>query len=99
MFDQTSGHFLGMPVRPIAEHVQVPYELLVLASFDRQGTEMDDLIRLGVAPDKILPLRPAHRRWLAQKVNASEELMPAQDPHPQTPGVDGFDGKSQPSQQ
>ena len=56
-FDRTSGHFLGMPVRSITEHRQVPYELLVLASFDRQGTEMDDLIRLGVPREKILPLR------------------------------------------
>ncbi len=56
-FDQTAGHFLGMPVRPIVEHTLVPYDLLVLASFDVNGTEMSDLIRLGVPPDKILPLR------------------------------------------
>jgi DNA-binding Lrp family transcriptional regulator len=56
-FDHAAGHFLGMVVRPIVEHTRVPYELLVLASFDANGTEMSELIRLGVPPDKILPLR------------------------------------------
>jgi predicted transcriptional regulator len=56
-FDQAAGHFLGVPVLPIADHEQVAYELLVLASFDASGTELNDLIRLGVPPDRILPLR------------------------------------------
>jgi hypothetical protein len=56
-FDHAGGHFLGMSVLPIADHEQVAYDLVVLASFDASGTELNDLIRLGVPPDRILPLR------------------------------------------
>jgi predicted transcriptional regulator len=71
-FDQAAGHFLGMPVLAIIDHQQVPYELLVLASFDASGTELDDLVRLGVPRDRILPLRQPADSALRLRSSASK---------------------------
>jgi DNA-binding Lrp family transcriptional regulator len=57
IFDHAAGDFLGMPVRPISEHSQVPYDLMVVATFNPSGGPLDDLLRLGVARSKLLPLR------------------------------------------
>ena len=39
IFDETNGHeFLGMPVRPIAEHEQVAYDLMIVATLERSGS-------------------------------------------------------------
>jgi len=63
--DQAGPEFLGMPVRPIAEHDQVPYDLIVVATLDGSGQQCASLIRDGVPPEKLFPLRrtvPARRR-------------------------------------
>jgi DNA-binding Lrp family transcriptional regulator len=58
IFDQQGGDsFLGMRVRPIADHSQVPYDLIVVASFDPSGAPVDDLIRFGIDRAKLFPLR------------------------------------------
>ena len=60
IFDEQGGHeFLGMPVRPIAEHADVPYDLIVVATLDSSGQHVAGLIRDGVPPEKLFPLRKA----------------------------------------
>lgn len=58
IFDEEGGDdFLGMPVRPIAEHAQVPYDLMVVATLDGSGQHSANLIKDGVPPHKLFPLR------------------------------------------
>lgn len=58
IFDQTGGHvFLGMPVWPIEDHAKVEFDLMIVATLDRSGQPSGDLIRLGVAPEKLFALR------------------------------------------
>lgn len=67
IFDHDGGRvFLGMPVRPIDEHVDVEYDLMIVATLDRTGQPSVDLAKVGVPKDKQFPLRkdpePAPRR-------------------------------------
>jgi hypothetical protein len=58
IFDDDNGlEFLGMPVRPIAEHHDVTYDLMIVATLDRSGNQVAALIRSGVTIDKLFPLR------------------------------------------
>ncbi len=58
IFDQEGGHeFLGMPVRPIAEHGSLEYDLMIVATLDRSGQHAADLQKVGVPRDKQFPLR------------------------------------------
>lgn len=61
-----SNAFLGMPVRPIDEHVTVEYDLMIVATLDSSGQHAADLARVGVPKDKQFPLRkdpePAPKR-------------------------------------
>jgi DNA-binding Lrp family transcriptional regulator len=58
IFDDDNGlEFLGMPVRPIAEHHDVTYDLMIVATLDRSGNQVAALIRSGVTTDKLFPLR------------------------------------------
>ena len=46
IFDDDNGlEFLGMPVRPIAEHHDVAYDLMIVATLDRSGNQVAALIR------------------------------------------------------
>ena len=49
--------FLGMPVRPIAEHDQVAYDLMIVATLERSGQQLAALLQDGVPREKLLPLR------------------------------------------
>lgn len=53
------GHecFLGMPVRPIAQHRDVAFDLLIIATLERSGDQVAALIRDGIPEDKLFPLR------------------------------------------
>lgn len=67
IFDQEGGRvFLGMPVRPIAEHASVDYDLMIVATLDRSSQPAADLQRVGVPREKQFPLRkepePAPKR-------------------------------------
>jgi ribosomal protein S25 len=67
IFDHEGGSvFLGMPVRPIEEHSDVEYDLMIVATLDRSGQPSADLARVGVPKDKQFPLRkdpePAPKR-------------------------------------
>jgi DNA-binding Lrp family transcriptional regulator len=58
IFDETNGvEFLGMPVRPVAEHEQYSYDLMIVATLERSGAALAALIQLGIPKDKLFPLR------------------------------------------
>src|SRR5215467_6510402 len=58
IFDSEGGReFLGMPVRPIAEHADVTFDLLIVATLEKSGHQIASLINDGVPRDKIFPLR------------------------------------------
>jgi DNA-binding MarR family transcriptional regulator len=52
-----SEFFLGMPVRLIAEHRDVAFDLLIIATLDRSSDQLTALIRDGIPADKLFPLR------------------------------------------
>ncbi len=50
--------FLGMPVRPIADHTTIDYDLIIVATFERSAQQLLTLlVDEGVPRDKIFPLR------------------------------------------
>jgi DNA-binding Lrp family transcriptional regulator len=58
IFDVEGGHeFLGMPVLPISQHVDVAYDLIIVATLDGSGQPLARLIRDGVPSEKLFPLR------------------------------------------
>lgn len=58
VFDHAGGSvFLGIPVRPIAEHPTVEFDLMIVATLDRSGQPSADLLNLGVPRAKLFPLR------------------------------------------
>ena len=58
IFDTEGGErFLGMPVRPIEEHTQVDYDLMIVASLEKPGQQLAALTRLGIPREKLFPLR------------------------------------------
>jgi DNA-binding MarR family transcriptional regulator len=58
IFDLEGGHeFLGMPVLPISQHVDVPYDLMIVATLDASGQSVARLIGDGVPREKLFPLR------------------------------------------
>lgn len=54
---EPNGHFLGLPVRGIAELSPEEFEGIVIATFDRPEPFMAELHALGIPPEKILTLR------------------------------------------
>jgi hypothetical protein len=74
IFDAEGGaSFLGMPVRPIADHREVDYDLLIIASLERTTAQhLETVLRHGVPRDKVFPLRrepvPPPRRRAPGKV-------------------------------
>jgi DNA-binding MarR family transcriptional regulator len=58
VFDEDNGHeFLGMQVRPIVEHDQVAYDLMIVATLERSGNQLAVLSQCGVPKEKLVPLR------------------------------------------
>ena len=58
IFDDDGGHdFLGMPVLPIAEHASVEFDLMIVASLERSGQQLQALLDVGVPKEKLFPLR------------------------------------------
>lgn len=59
VFDEAhQGPFLGLPVHAIADHHGVAYDVLVVAVLERPAGTIKLLAQMGVAPEKILMLRP-----------------------------------------
>jgi len=58
IFDESNGEeFLGIPVRLIAEHEQVAYDLMIVATLENSSQPVARLIRDGVPKEKLFPLR------------------------------------------
>jgi ribosomal protein S25 len=71
VFDaEGGGVFLGMPVRPVGEHASVDYDLMIVASLDKDAADVTNLVRGGVPREKLFPLRrePQPRRKSAAPV-------------------------------
>jgi len=61
IFDEANGHeFLGIPVRPIAEHEQVAFDLMIIATLERSGAQLATLLKFGIPKEKLFPLRQHH---------------------------------------
>jgi len=58
VFDIDGGHeFLGMPVLPIADHGTIDFDLIIVATLDRSGQQLQALLDVGVPSEKLFPLR------------------------------------------
>jgi len=57
--DQGGSPFLGFPVQAIADHVNVPYDVLIVAVLERPSGTAKLLRQNGVPADKLLMLQPA----------------------------------------
>ena len=58
IFDLDGGRdFLGMPVRPVREHEQVSYDLMIVATLERSAQHLASLVSDGVPLEKLFPLR------------------------------------------
>ena len=58
IFDVEAGHeFLGMPVRPLHDHLLISYDLMIVATLESSGQQWSSLIRDGVPADKLFTLR------------------------------------------
>ena len=67
VFDADGGReFLGMPVLAITEHATVDFDLIIVATLDRSGQQLQALLDVGVPREKLFPLRkeaaPAPKR-------------------------------------
>jgi hypothetical protein len=49
--------FLGMPVLPIADHATIEFDLIIVATLDRSGRQLQELLDVGVPGEKLFPLR------------------------------------------
>jgi DNA-binding Lrp family transcriptional regulator len=57
------GDFLGLPVRPIREHADVEYDLMIVATFERSADQLLTVLsENGVPAHKVFPLRQEPRR-------------------------------------
>ena len=58
VFDEEGGSkFLGFSVLSVREHTKVEYDVLIVARLDKAAAVVARLIELGVAKEKLLPLR------------------------------------------
>jgi DNA-binding Lrp family transcriptional regulator len=59
VFDGDGGpEFLGMPVRPLREHTEIAYDLMIVATLERSSDrQLASLEAVGVPKDKLFPLR------------------------------------------
>ena len=58
IFDQEGGRdFLGIPVQPIADHASVEFDMIIVATLDRSGQQLQALLDVGVPKEKLFPLR------------------------------------------
>jgi len=55
---EAGGQFLGHPVQPLAEHAEVPYDVLIVAVLERPAGTVKLLRQSGVPDHKVVMLRP-----------------------------------------
>ncbi len=58
VFGESPAQFLGFPVRPIAEHAEIAYDLVIVAILERPAGTVKRLKQAGVPEDKLLMLQP-----------------------------------------
>jgi DNA-binding Lrp family transcriptional regulator len=58
VFDDAEGTFLGMPVHDIRDHARVFFDLVIVASLDRGNGVAEKLVAVGIAPERLILLRP-----------------------------------------
>ena len=59
VFDAAAdGQFLGLPVRPLADHTGVAYDVFIVAVLERPAGTAKLLRQAGVPDEKVLMLRP-----------------------------------------
>lgn len=56
--EQADRPVLGQPVRPIAAHADVEYDLLLIAILDRPEQVADRLARLGIPRERLITICP-----------------------------------------
>lgn len=52
-----AGRFLGQPIRNIADHREVSFDLLLVATLEETDSLVEELVRLGVERDRLVTLR------------------------------------------
>jgi DNA-binding Lrp family transcriptional regulator len=57
IFDDGGRDFLGLPVLPIADHASIEFDMIIVATLDRSGQQLQALLDVGVPKDKLFPLR------------------------------------------
>jgi len=58
VFDhQPSGRFLGQPVRDIADHRDVVFDFLLVATLEPPAPIVADLVQIGIARERLVTLR------------------------------------------
>ena len=57
VFDERAGRFLGLPVRPIAAHDPLEYDVLIVAELEKPAAVEKRLIGVGIPSDKLLMLK------------------------------------------
>ena len=67
----STQHFLGLPVMPVARHVEVAYDVLVVAVLERPAGTAKVLSRAGIPPAKMLMLRPDWASVAAPPANSN----------------------------
>jgi hypothetical protein len=79
IFDVDGGQeFLGMPVRPVREHVDLVYDLMIVATLESCEAQLAALVDAGVVPTKLFPLRqalPSRRRPAPEVAKAAPVRM------------------------
>ncbi|HEX4347670.1 MAG TPA: hypothetical protein VHZ73_08865 [Vicinamibacterales bacterium] len=56
---EAGGMFLGMPIRALAEWRQIPFDCVVVATFENPLDAKSELIRAGVPAEQVITLTPA----------------------------------------
>jgi predicted transcriptional regulator len=60
IFDRENGtDFLGIPVKPIADHAQFEFDLIIVATLESSGQRYNEVLAAGVPEEKLYPLRRA----------------------------------------
>ena len=52
------GTFLGMPIRPLSDTADVPFDRVIVATLAKPDPSIKELLRAGVPAEKLLMLKP-----------------------------------------
>ena len=57
VFDASEGQFLGHPIRNIADHHEIGFDLILIATLEHASPVVDRLLELGVPAEHVITLR------------------------------------------